>query len=120
MLRKFFGAALVLVLVVGMASAETVRGLITAVSDKEITVTPFKGKEKGDETKYDVSDKTKVFKMTGKDTKDDSNLKELKKAVEGSTGKFKGAFATIEVDGKKATEISFRVFKIKPKKDAAE
>jgi len=119
MLKKF-GCAVAVLLVGSIALAETVRGVITEVKDDEITVTVRKkGEKKGEKKTYKIdAKKVKVLKMKGKDDSEDSSLKALKEVIEKSTGKFKGAFASIEVDGDKATEIKFFSFGKRKKKKA--
>jgi hypothetical protein len=116
MLKKFVGAAIVLVLVSGIALADTVRGFISKVSDKEVTITPydFKKKEKGEEKTYKVSKGVKVFKAKGKDDKDKSSIDNLQKAIENS--KKKAVFGSIEVEKEKVTEITYFSFGKKGKK----
>lgn len=119
MLRKFVCAAIVSVMLGGVAMAETLFGIISKVDTekKEITITPFKKKEKGEPQTIKYTGTTKVFKAKGKDDKEDVTIKDLKEAVEG--GKGKGAFGKVEVTDGKATEITFFKFKKKePKKDA--
>ena len=111
MLRRYFCAAVVLLLVGGFVLADTVRGLITSASDKEVKITVFKARgEKGEAKTYTVSKDTKVLRRKGKDAEPmDATLDDLTKAIEKATagGKRKGVFGTIETDGDKATKITF-------------
>jgi hypothetical protein len=109
MLKKFAGAAVVLVLIGGIALAETLRGTITAVSDKEVTITVRKKGEKGEEKTFKVAKDVKVFRIKGKDKddKEKSSIDALQKAIENSKGKVKGVRGSVEVDDKKVTEINF-------------
>jgi hypothetical protein len=107
-LKKFAGAAVVLVLAAGIALADAVRGIITKVDDKEVTVVVRKKGEKKGETKtFKLAEKVKFSKRKGKDDKEDSTLSELKKAIENSKGKTKGVRGTVEVKDEKVTEITF-------------
>jgi hypothetical protein len=121
MLKKFVGAAIVMVLVGGVALAETINGVISKIDKekKELTITSFKkndeGKfEKGDPKTIKYGTDTKVFKGKGfkKDAEpDDSTLDDLTTAVSKAAkgeGKMKGVFATVEVTDGKATKITFR------------
>jgi len=121
MLKKF-GCAIAVLLVGSVALAETVRGIITEIKDDEISVTVFKKKGQEPEKKtYKIdAKKVKVVKMKGKDDSEDSSLKALKEVISKSKGKFKGAFATIEVKDGTATEIKFRTFGGKKKKKKAD
>jgi hypothetical protein len=111
MLRKFAGAAIVLLLVGSIALADTVRGLITAIGKGEVSITVREGKkgERKTEKKTFTYDKKtlKVFKVKGKDDKDKSSVADLQEAIEKSKGKTKGVFASVEVTDKAATEISY-------------
>jgi hypothetical protein len=115
MLRKFAVAAAVLVFMGSIALAETIRGRITAVSDKDVTVTVGK---KGDTKKktYTISKDTKICKRKGKDDKEACKLSDLKKAIEDSKGG-RGVNATLDVDGDKAKEITFGGGRRKKKAD---
>jgi hypothetical protein len=112
MLKKFASAALMLVLAAGIALADTVRGTVTSVSDKEVTVVvkgkkAKKGKKAGkSETKtFEVTKDTKFFRTKGKKKKTESSLDELKSAIEKK--KKKGVRGSVEVTDGKATEISY-------------
>jgi len=116
MLKKF-GCAVAVLLVGSIALAETVRGVITEVKDDSITVNVrVKGEKKGEKKTFKIGKSVKVSKMKGKDDSEDSSLKALKEAIEGSKGK-RGVFASITTDGDKATEIKyFAGFRKKKKK----
>jgi hypothetical protein len=120
MFKKFACAAVVLGLTAGIALADTVRGIITKASDSEITVmVRKKGEKKGEKKTFKVSKATKISMKKGKDDDaEKSSLADLKKAI--AAGKrFKGVFASIEVDDDKATAITYmaRRERKKPKKD---
>lgn len=104
MLRRCFTAALVLFVLGGFVLAESVRGLITSVSDKEVKITVRKkGEKQGDERTFTVTDDTKFVKRVGKDKSEPSDLAAVKKIVEKSG---KGAFGAVEFEGKTAKEIA--------------
>jgi hypothetical protein len=109
MLRRYVCAAVVVLLVGGIALADTIRGLITSASDKEIkVVVREKGKKgKGTEKTLKVTKKTEVLKRKGKDDTETSSIDALKEAIENSKGKVKGVRATIEEDDGTATKITF-------------
>ena len=111
MLRRYVSAAVVLLLVGGFVLADTVRGLITSVSDTEVKITPLKKGEKGEAKTFKVTKETKVFrrKGKGKDAEmEDATLDDLKKALErASKGKAKGVRGSVESDGDNATKITF-------------
>src|SRR5262245_60682089 len=109
MLRRYVCAAVVVLLVGGIALADTIRGLVTSASDKEITVTVReKGKKgKGTEKTLKVTKKTEVLKRKGKDDTETSSIDALKEAIDNSKGKVKGVRAVIEEDGGTATKITF-------------
>jgi hypothetical protein len=118
MLRRYVSAAVVLLVVGGFVLADTVRGLITSVSDTEVKITPVKrgekGKkgEKGEAKTFKVSKDTKVLrrKGKGKDAEtEDATLDDLKKAIEksGKGGRGKGVRGSVETDGDNATKITF-------------
>jgi len=135
MLRKFVCAAIMVVLVGGVAMAESIRGIVTKVTpskdeDKKGTGTisfySFKKVddkfEKGDEMEIKYHKDTKVHVGKKKDEKEDSDMDKFIEAVEAASkgkGKFKGVFTTIDIgDSKdKATSITYRVFKRKKKVD---
>jgi len=115
MLQKFIGAV-VLVLVGSIALADTIRGIITKATDKEVTITPFKKGEKGDEKTFKITDKTTYAKMMGFKGKaediDKDGLKVLKEAIEKNK---KGVFGSIEETDGKATKITIFAGKRKGK-----
>lgn len=126
MLRKVIGAALVLVLFVGVAFAEEIRGVITKVDGDKVTFAPLEGKgkdaKKGDEKTLSVADNVKVietkFNREEKKVEVVGNLEGgLKNKMFGNIGE-RGLRATIitDSDNKKITEI--RVTKrMRKKKD---
>jgi hypothetical protein len=103
MLRRYVSAAVVLLVLGGFVVAETVKGIVTSIDEKEVKV-----KVKKEEKTFKVSKDTKIT-VTKKGEDKTLTAKEagelVAKAVEKS--KAKGAPATIEVDGEKATSISF-------------
>jgi hypothetical protein len=112
MLRRYVSAAVVLFLVGGFVLADTVRGLITAASDKEVTINVReKGKKgKGEAKTFTVSKDTKVLRRKGKDTEPaDATIDDLKKAIQKARagGKRQGVPGAVESDGEKATKITF-------------
>jgi hypothetical protein len=115
MLKKFVGAAIVMVLIGGVALAETVRGLVTKIdeSKKEITITPQKKGEKGEPQIIKYDDKTTVLKAATKKGDDPATAvltdltSALKKVTDDPDAKAKGIRATIEVTDGKATKITF-------------
>jgi len=109
MLRKFVGATAVLLLASSFALAETVQGLVTKIEDNKVTV--LVGRKKGDpgkEMTYDLAKDAKIFRLKGKDDKEDAKAGDITKAIEASTAKTKGVIATLEVSDGKVTEIRFR------------
>ncbi|HEY7308343.1 MAG TPA: hypothetical protein VH643_03170 [Gemmataceae bacterium] len=126
MLRKVIGASLVLVLFVGVAFAEEIRGVITKVDGNKVTFAPLEGKgkdaKKGDEKTLSVADNVKVietkFNREEKKVEVVGNLEGgLKHKMFDKIGE-KGLRATIvtDSDNKKITEI--RVTKrMRKKKD---
>src|SRR4051794_15507048 len=117
MLRRCFGAALVLFVLGGFVVAETYRGVITSLDKDEVKVKVFKkGERKSEEKTFKVAKDAK-FAKKGK-TKDDEDttlkadeaIKHVEKAAKGK-GRIKGAFATIKTSGsdddEKVTEITF-------------
>jgi len=83
MLRKFVCAAIVLVLVGGVALAETVRGLITKIEDGKIEVSIGKKGEEPTTKTFTIKDaKIKKAKGFKKDAEtEDATIEDLKKAV---------------------------------------
>ena len=115
MLRKIIGAAVVLVLFVGVTLADEIRAVITKVDGDKITFAPFEGKgkdaKKGDEKTLPVATGVKVVKMkrnpeTKKFEPDDDVSDGLKNKIFSSISE-KGVRATVvtDSDGKKITEI---------------
>jgi len=104
MLRQFVCAAAVLILGGSIALAETVRGTITKIDDKEVTIIVRKKGEKEGETKtFALATDVKHFKRKGKDDKEAITKTDFTKALEDSKNKLP---ASIEVnDDKKVTEI---------------
>jgi hypothetical protein len=117
MLRKVIGAALVLVLFVGVAFAEQIRGVITKVDGDKVTFAPVEGRgpdaKRGEEKTLPVAKDVKVIE--GKFNKEEKKFEG--EALEGGLtnkrfakiGK-KGIGATIvtDADNKTITEIRLR------------
>jgi len=144
MLRKFVCAAIVMVLALAMLSGgalvggdkkkdNLVRGIATKFEgDKEkgtITLYSFKKVddkfEKGDEQTIKTNEKTVFQVRVGKDKDKEpeaSTHEKFKETIEGSKGKFKGSFVTIElVEGSKdtAAKVTYRIFRKKKVADEA-
>jgi hypothetical protein len=62
MLRQIIGAAVLVVVVVGITFADEFRAVITKVEGDKVTFNEFKGKSKGAEHTMPVADKVKVVK----------------------------------------------------------
>ena len=127
MLRKVIGASLVLVLFVGVAFAEEIRGVITKVDGDKVTFAPVEGRgkdaKKGEEKTLSVADNVKVietkFNREEKKVEVVGNLEGgLKHKMFGKIGE-KGLRATIitDSDNKKITEIRVGQPRMKKKKD---
>ncbi|MHB1422512.1 MAG: hypothetical protein ACYC3I_04820 [Gemmataceae bacterium] len=120
MLRKVFAASVILVLTVGVALADELRGAILKVEGHKITFVQRKKGEKGEEKTFTVSKNVKVVKgMFNKETKKmeagDPIAGGLKHKMFSEISE-KGVPATIVTDNDKITEI--RVFgRGKGKKD---
>ena len=121
MLRKLMGAAVLLVLCVGVSFADEIRAVITKIDGNNVTFAEMKGKEKGDAKTLPVSDSLKVVK--GKFNKDTKKM-ESGEPVDGglkneALAKIsdKGVRATIvtDEDGKKITEIRLSPARTKKK-----
>jgi hypothetical protein len=124
MLRKAVGAAVILVLCVGVALADEIRAVITKVEDNKVTFFPIEGKgkdaKKGEEKTMTAVKDVKVVK--GKFDKEamkfvagdpiEGGLKNEMFTKIGDKGR--GALLITDADNKKITEI--RVFKGKGKK----
>ena len=104
MFRVLAGAALVLAMSFGIASAESVKGKITRISGDTITFTAKAAKgQKGESKTYDASKDVKVYKMDKKTRLDVADG--LKAAELQNLGK-KGIQATLNVVDNKVTEIT--------------
>jgi len=112
MLQKF-ACAVALVFVGSIALADTLRGVITAADDKEVTIVTGK-KDERKTHKIAVTKDTKYYRAGKKKEKADSSLKALQEAIEKSP-KSRGVVGTVEVEGKKATEVTFRTARRKKK-----
>jgi hypothetical protein len=115
MLRQIVGAAILLVLVVGLALADEIRAVITKVEGDKITFNEAKKKgEKGPEHTMPVADNVKVVK--GKMNRETRKFEAVETVEEGlkhkvfSTIGEKGIPSTIVTDAenKKITEIRLR------------
>jgi hypothetical protein len=110
MLRKVFAGSLVLVLCVGVAFADELRGVITKVDGNKVTFSQRKKKgEKGEEQTLTAASTVKVVK--GKFNKETKKV-EAGDAIEGglkspafSNIGERGVPATIVTEGGKITEI---------------
>jgi hypothetical protein len=115
-MRRFIGAAAVVLVLSGFVLAESVRGILTSISDKEAKVIVGRKKgEKGEEKTFKVSDKTKFTKKT-KDSEDDLKLDQVKEAIEKSKGG-KGVPVVCEVEDGKLTKVTLVGRRGKKKKD---
>ncbi len=111
MLRKLIGAAILLVLCVGITLADEIRAIIIKVDGDNVTFAESKGKEKGPEKTLPVAENVKVVK--GKFNKDTKKLEAGDAIDDGLKNKMfskigeKGIRATIitDDDNKKITEI---------------
>jgi hypothetical protein len=111
MLRTVIGAAVVMVLCIGITMAEEIRAVITKVDGNNVTFHAMKGKEKGDAQTLPAAANVKVVKgKFNKDTKKfevgDAVEGGLKSDVFGKIGeKGVGALIVTDDDNKKITEI---------------
>lgn len=102
MLQKVLCAVTILGLSVGLAAAENVKGKITKIDDKKVTVVT--GKKDAKETKeYDL-DKDCKFSKTENGTKTELTGG-LKSDTLQNLGK-KGVFATVTITDNKVTEVT--------------
>jgi hypothetical protein len=113
MFRRFVSAAVVVLVLGGFVIAETYRGIVTSLDDKEVKVkVRKKGEKKAEEKTFKLDKKVKYAKKMGKDDAEDLSASDATKLVEkAAKGKAKGAFATIETSGEgdkeAATKITF-------------
>jgi hypothetical protein len=115
MVRRFVSALVLVVLLGSIALADTVKGLITAIEEKDGKTTIVVYSKKNDEDSkiiLNVGKNTKIYK-TGAGKKTPSKLSELKDQIKRGK-KIKGAFATIEEDKGNAKAITFYSFKGSP------
>ena len=124
MLRRCLSAALVLFVLTGFVFAETYRGIITKIDDKEVKVTVRKkGEKEGVEKTFKVSKDVKISKIGKKgDEPTEVKVDDFTKLVEkASESKRKGVFAKIETSGEgdseTVTKITIAGGKRRPKKD---
>jgi hypothetical protein len=105
MLRRSVGAALVLFVLGGFVLAETYRGLITKMTDKEVTIKVAKKGEKPKEMTFKVSKDTKIQKAGKKGSEPETlTVSDLQKLIKKGF-KPKGKDETIEgVRGRIETE----------------
>jgi hypothetical protein len=110
MLRRSLAAVVVVLVVGSFVFAETVRGIVTKVSDSEVEITVRKDKEDKEGTKktYKITKDTKFMIKKGKDDAKESSLGDITKAVETAVekSKAKGQFATLEVEDGKVTKYT--------------
>src|SRR5207244_201850 len=112
MLRRSLAAVVVVLAIGSFVFAETVRGIVTKVTDSEVTINVKKDKDdkEGTEKKFKVTKDTKFFvgaKKKGEEAKE-SSLGDITKAVETAVekSKAKGQFATLEVEDGKITKYT--------------
>jgi hypothetical protein len=115
MLRKIIGAAVVLVLFVGVAFADEIRAVITKVDGDKVTFAPIEGKgknaKKGDEKTLPVVKDVKVVRMKrNKETKKFEVGEDVKEGLQNKmfsdiSEKGVGATLVTDSDNKKITEI---------------
>jgi hypothetical protein len=114
MFRRGLAVAVVLCFVGSVVVAGTYNGVITKLSDKEVTVKVFKDKDdkEGKEMTFKVNKDTKYYVGQGKD-KDpkESSLGDVTKAVETAVekSKAKGLFSKIETDGEGDKEVVTKI-----------
>lgn len=104
MLRNVLCAFVLLALSLGLAMADTVKGRITKIDGNKITVDGIGAKkgEKGESKTFDLAKDVKVSKRENKET---SELKDGLKAEALKDLGAKGVGATLEVNDNKVTEI---------------
>ncbi len=102
MIRKLVCSVAILGLSLGLALAEEVKGRITKIDDKKVTVVTGKKDDKKT-MEYDLAKDCKVSKMENK-AKVELTGDARKEALANIDGK-KGVFATVTVDNGKVTEI---------------
>ena len=120
MLRRSLAAVVVVLAVGSFVFAETVRGIVTKISDKEVEITVRKDKTDKEGTKktYKITKDTKFVTKKGKE-ETDSSLGDITKAVEKAAAAEKGPkgqFATLEVEDGKVTKYTAGFGKGKGKK----
>ena len=111
MLRRSLAAVVVVLVVGSFVFAETVRGVVTKISDSEVTIKVRKDKDdkEGTEKKYKITKDTKFMIKKGKDEAKESSLGDITKAVEKAAAAEKGPkgqFATLEVEDGKVTKYT--------------
>src|SRR5262245_6316689 len=105
MFRRGLAAVVVLFIVGSLVLAGTYRGVITKLSDKEVTIKVFKDKDdkEGTEKTFKVNKETKFFTAPQKkgDDPKESSLGDTTKAVETAVekSKQKGLRGSIETEG---------------------
>jgi hypothetical protein len=111
MLRRCLSAALVLFVLTGFVFAETYRGIITKIDDKEVKITVRKkGEKEGVEKTFKVGKDVKVMRRKGKDAEPESmTIGDVKEAIEKAKGKVKGVFATVETEGEGSKETATKI-----------
>jgi hypothetical protein len=112
MFRRSLAAVVVVLVVSSFVFAETVRGIVTKISDTEVEVTVRKDKDDKEGTKktYKVTKDTKFMIKKGKDAEaKESSLGDITTAVEKASKAEKGPkgqFATLEVEDGKVTKYT--------------
>jgi hypothetical protein len=123
MLRRCFGAALVLVVLGGFVVAETYRGVLTKIEDGKLTFkTRSKEDKKGTDKTIKLSKDAKfIIKAKSEDEKDkEAKLEDVKALIEkaakskdkggkGKRGGRGGVFASIETSGEGDAETVTKV-----------
>src|SRR5262249_43481931 len=83
MLRRFVSAAVVVLVLGGFVIAETYRGIVTSLDDKEVKIkVRKKGEKKAEEKTFKLEKKVKFAKAKGKDDAEDLSASEATKLVE--------------------------------------
>jgi len=110
MLRRSLAAVVVVLVVGSFVFAETVRGIVTKISDSEVTIKVRSKEDKeGTEKKYKITKDTKFHVIKkGEKEASESSLGDITKGVETAVekSKAKGQFATLEVEDGKVTKYT--------------
>jgi hypothetical protein len=107
MLRRWFSAALVVLVLGGFVVAKDIRGLITEATKDKITIKEFdEDKKLGEAKTYSVSSSATYVKRLKKKKTEDVTLDDLVEAIKNSK-KGKGVIGTITVEDDKVTKVTF-------------